>query len=110
MFACGVGGLLDEDAEEVGDDQRGHSAENRESDDGDSWIGEIEESEEDGVVDEIHAVRDSPEILRNGGVEAEFEARVLDDDDNGGRSEHGEEVAGRNARAGEHGVAVKAER
>lgn len=102
-----MGGLFDEDAEEVGDHQGRGSAENCERDDGNSWIGEVEESEEDGVVDQIHAVGDSSEILWNGGVEAEFEARVLYEDDDGGRSEHGEEVAAGDAGVGEHGVAIE---
>ena len=102
-----MGGLFNEDAEEVGDDYGSGGAENCERDDGDSWIGEVEESEEDGVVDQIHAVGDSSEILRNGGVEAEFEPRVLYEDDDGGRSEHGEEVAAGDAGVGEHGVAIE---
>lgn len=59
MSARGVGGFFDEDAEEMGDDQCRHCAENGESDDGDGRVSEVEESEEDGVVDEVHAVGDS---------------------------------------------------
>ena len=72
-------------------------------------VGEIEDGEEDGVVDEVHAVGDSSEVLGYGGVEAESEAGVLHEDDDGGRAEHGEEVAGGDAGREEHGVAVERE-
>ena len=107
MFSRSVGGLFNEDAEEVGDDYGSDGAENCERDDGDSWIGEVEEGEEDSVVDQIHTVGDSSEILRNGGVEAKFEARVLHEDDDGGHSEHREEVAAGDAGVDEHGVAIE---